>query len=115
MPCVNEVSVKDWVGFQAEADRILEDFEVRRGAGKGHVSEPLFRGQSDRSWPLLTTLERFSTKPWSVKRYYQLLLSVAPAVVSLTSREWNVGGDTDVDESYHGPPPGYEFMIYLRH
>jgi len=115
MPCVNEVSVKDWVGFQAEADRILEDFEVRRGAGKGHVSDPLFRGQSDRSWPLLTTLERFSTKPWSVKRYHQLLLSVAPAVVSLTSREWNVGGDTDVDESYHGPPPGYEFMIYLRH
>jgi len=112
---VSEVSVKDWAEFQAEADRILEDFEVRRGAGKGRVSDPLFRGQSDQPWPLLTTLERFSTKPWSVKRYHRVPLSVAPAVASLASREWNLGGDADVDEGHHGPPPGYEFMIYLRH
>lgn len=115
MGCVNEVSVKDWAGFQTEADRIQEDFEARRGAGKGYVSDPLFRGQSDHSWPLLTTLERFSAQPWSVKRYHRLLTSVAPAVVSLTSRRWDLGGDTEVDQSRHGPPPGYEFMIYLRH
>lgn len=33
----------------------------------------------------------------------------------MTSREWDLGGDTDVDQSHHGPPPAYEFMIYLRH
>src|SRR3990172_6319875 len=115
MGCVNEVSIKDWAGFQAEANRIQEDFEARRGPGTGHVSDPLFRGQSDHSWLLLTTLERFSTKAWSVKRYHRLLLSIAPAVISLTSKEWDLGGDTDVDQSRHGPPPGYEFMIYLRH
>lgn len=115
MGCVNEVSVKDWAGFQAEADRIQEDFEARRGAGKSRVSDPLFRGQPDHSWTLQTTLERFSTKPWSVKRYHRLLMSVAPAVISLTSKEWDLGGDMEVDQSRNGPPPGYEFMIYLRH
>ncbi len=115
MQYVNEVSVKDWASFEAQATRVLEDFEVRRGAGKGYFSDPLFRGQADQSWPLVTTLERFSTKPWSVKRYHRLVLSVAPAVVSLTSREWGLDRDREVDEGSQGPPPGYEFMIYLRH
>ena len=87
MPDVNEVPVKDWASFEAQATRVLEDFEARKKAGTGHMSDPLFRGQADQSWPLVTTLERFSTKPWSVTRYHRLLLSIAPAVVSLTSRE----------------------------
>jgi hypothetical protein len=115
MQYVNEVSVKDWAGFEAEAGGILEDFEARRGASNGNMSHPLFRGQADQSWPLVTTLERFSTKAWSVKGYHRLLVSVAPAVVSLTSKEWDVGQDGVIDEKYNGPPPGYEFMIYLRH
>ena len=115
MPHVNEVPVKDWASFEAQATRVLEDFEARKKAGTGYMSDPLFRGQADQSWPLVTTLERFSTKPWSITRYHRLLLSIAPAVVSLTSREWGLDRDREVDESYHGPPPGYEFMIYLRH
>lgn len=115
MPCANEVSVKDWVGFEAEAGRIVEGFEARRGAGSGYISHPLFRGQADRSWPLVSTLERFSTKAWSIKAYHRLLLSVLPAIASLTSRHWDLDRDMDVDESHHGAPPGYELMIYLRH
>ena len=115
MPDVNEVPVKDWASFEAQATRVLEDFEARKKAGTGYMSDPLFRGQADQSWPLVTTLERFSTKPWSVTRYHRLLLSIAPAVVSLTSREWGLDRDREVDESHHGSPPGYEFMIYLRH
>jgi hypothetical protein len=115
MPYVNEVSIKDWAAFEGEANRTLEDFQRRRAAGNGYQSHPLFRGQSDQRWSLVTTLERFSTKEWSVKSYYKILLSVAPAVASLTSRVWDLGRDLDVDESHHGPPPSYEFMIYLRH
>jgi len=61
MPHVNEVSVKDWADSEAQANRALEDFEGKRGAGTGHISDTLFRGQADQSWPLVTTLERFST------------------------------------------------------
>lgn len=95
--------------------RILDGFAARRLSSKGYMSDPLFRGQADQRWPLVTTLERFSTKPWSVKKYYRLVLAVAPAVNSLTLRAWPLDRGLEVDESYHGPPPGYEFMIYLRH
>lgn len=117
MPCVKEVLVEDWASYQAEVDQILENCEARRSTtSKGLVSAPLFRGQSNQSWPPLTTLERFSAKSWSIKRYHRLLQSVGPAVFSLTSKAWNLGEDPDnVDQSRHIPPPAYEFMIYLRH
>lgn len=116
MPCVKEVLVEDWAGYQAEVDRILEDFEAKRSITKDRVPTLLFRGQSKQSWSLRTTLERFSTKSWSIKRYHELLQSVGPTVISLTSKEWDLGEDSnDVDQSRYGPPPTYEFMIYLRH
>jgi hypothetical protein len=115
MPEVNEVPIKDWTAYDAEVSRILDDFEAKRGVGNGHVSHPLFRGHADHSWSLATTLERFSAKPWSVKSYHRILLAVAPAVASLATREWGLDRDAEVDEGRHGPPPGYEFMIYLRH
>src|SRR5438876_2258021 len=115
MPSVNDIRLKDWAGFEAEVDRILGDFDARRGTGTGYVSDPLFRGHADSSWPLVTTLERFSAKPWSVNAYDRLLRSVLPAVISLTSRDWELDSEEEMDEARHGPPPGYEFMIYLRH
>jgi hypothetical protein len=115
MQHVKEVGIDDWAGFDAEVTRILEAFERSRGGGKGYISAPLFRGQADLRWPLVTTLERFSTQSWSVKSYYRLMLSVAPAINSLTPRAWPLDRDLAVDEGDQGPPPGYEFMIYLRH
>jgi len=115
MPEMNEVPIKDWMAYDAEVSRMLDDFQAKRSVGTGSVSHPLFRGQADQRWSLFTTLERVSTKPWSVKSYYRLLLSVAPAIVSLTTREWDLDQDAEVDEGRHGPPPGYDFMIYLRH
>jgi hypothetical protein len=112
---MNEVVLEDWANFEAETSRILEEFQARKTAGKGYMSAPLFRGQADWRRPLATTLERFSAKAWSVKGYYRLLLSVAPAVTSLTSKAWPLDPDLEVDERWAGPPPGYGFMIYLRH
>jgi hypothetical protein len=115
MPSFSELRIEGWDAFEAEANRILESFETRTGAGTGYLSHPLFRGQSDQRWELTTTLERFSGKSWSVKDYYRLLLSIAPAVASLTPRAWSLDTNAHVDEGFHGPPPGYDFMIYLRH
>jgi hypothetical protein len=115
MPELNEIPIKDWAAYDAAVNRILDDFDAKRGVGKGYVSDPLFRGHADHRWPLTTTLERFSTKSYSVNSYHRILLGVAPAVTSLTPREWDLDRDEEVDEGFHGPPPGYEFMIYLRH
>jgi hypothetical protein len=62
MPRLKEVLVEDWASYQTEVDRILEDFEAKRSITKDRVPTLLFRGQSNQSWPLRTTLDRFSTK-----------------------------------------------------
>ena len=112
---MKEVILKDWESFEGEISRVLESVESRRAATIGYVSDPLFRGHANERWRLLTTLERFSKKPQSITGYYRILLSVLPAVASLTPRPWSLSRDLEVDEGNHGAPPGYEFMIYLRH
>lgn len=114
-PPTPEVFLKDWEAFEGEISRIFERLEKRRAATKTYVSAPLFRGHSDKRWRLLTTLERFSANRHSIKGYYRILLSVHPAVASLTGKAWPISPGLDIDESEHGPPPGYGFMIYLRH
>jgi len=112
---VQEVVLKDWAAFEGEISRIFESLDKTRARTNTYVSAPLFRGHADKRCRLLTTLERFSGKPHSIKEYYRILLSVAPTVASLTGKAWSISQDLNIDESYHGPPPGYEFMIYLRH
>ena len=50
----------------------------------------------------------------SISDYFGVVRGVRPAVVSLTGRAWQLS-EGPVDEGHHGPPPGYEFMIYMRH
>lgn len=112
---VNEVALTNWENFEAEITRIFERFEKTKTRATGYVLEPLFRGQADKRWHLRTTLERFSAKSHSIAGHYRLLLPVAHAVTSLTGRAWSLPSDCRIDESEQAPPPGYEFMIYLRH
>jgi len=112
---VKEVVLKDWDTFEGELSRFFDSHEKRKAATKLYISTPLFRGHADSRWHLLTTLERFSRKPHSITEYFRTLISLAPAVASLTTKAWPVDPDLKFDESYIGPPPGYEFMIYLRH
>ena len=116
MSGVNEIKVENWERFDAEITRVFERFEKTKASTtlKASVSEPLFRGQSDSRWQLRTTLQRFTAKPRTVSQYHRALSIVARAVESLTGRAWAIP-DGEIDESYHGPPPAYEFMIYLRH
>jgi hypothetical protein len=75
------------------------------------VSTPLFRGQSNASWKLKTTLERFTDRTFDMFEYFKTIRAVKPAVVSITGKEW------DLSEFRDGTPvpTGYEFMVYLRH
>ena len=36
-------------------------------------------------------------------------------MASLTLKSWDLDPKLIIDESYYGRPPGYDFMIYLRH
>jgi hypothetical protein len=117
-PKHQEVKVKKlncWEEFENEVSAIFLDIESRRKQTIFHVSHPLFRGHAKESWKLKTTLERYSEKVYSITDFYEILLSVKPAVASFTSKSWNLDPKLRIDEKYYGPPPGYDFMIYLRH
>jgi FRG domain len=111
-------ALNGWAAFESAASRMLDDFEKRRTQVKGYMSHPLFRGQANAEWRLQTTLERFSPKSWTVSDYFALIKVARLAVGSLTGRVWELPGlerGFNFDEDEQGPPPGYEFMIYLRH
>jgi hypothetical protein len=109
------VNLESWEAFETEAAAIFRKLEKRRTKTEMYVSPLLFRGHTQESWKLETTLERYTKTEFSITGYYRLLLTVAPTVESLTAKSWNLPHDLEIDESYYGPPPGYDFMIYLRH
>jgi len=135
MPDVKEVVLEDWESFEGEISRISEMVAQKKASpGSISVSDPLFRGQANQCWPLLTTLERFSKKPYSIEEYHRIVVAVAPAVASLTAKSSFLSPHREInllleDEERRqgdpgkgprlGPPPWpqheYEFMIYLRH
>jgi hypothetical protein len=104
-----------WEDFENEVSTIFIDLENRRKQTQFLISYPLFRGHAKGSWKLTTTLERYSNRDYSRTDYYKILLSVEPSVASYTSKSWNLDSNLKIDEKYYGPPPGYDFMIYLRH
>ena len=106
-----------WEDFETEVSAIFSGIEKKRKEAelKLFVNPPLFRGQAQESWRLKTTLERYSLKEYSITDYYQILLAVQPAVETFALKSWKLSNNLNIDESYHGPPPGYEFMVYLRH
>jgi len=113
-----EMEVKNlnfWEDFENEVSAIFIDLENRRKQTEFLISYPLFRGHAKESWKLKTTLERYSDKDYTISDYYNILLSVAPAVSSYTLKSWNLDQNLKINERYYGPPPSYDFMIYLRH
>jgi len=111
----NPILLDSWKNFETEVSRIFEAFE---GVRKGHpgfiIFPPLFRGHAQRCWTLKTTLERYLNKDeYSIKDYYNILRKINPVVESLTSKSWGLEDNPKFD--IFSPPPGYEFMVYLRH
>ena len=111
-----EIKLKTWEGFEAEFTKLFGTVkEKREETYETGVSDPIFRGHTERSWELKTTLERFTQQKYTKHEYHQLMQRINPAVASLTDRTWEPGEFKKRDESLHRPPQGYEFMVYLRH
>jgi hypothetical protein len=112
---MKEKRLNSWEEFETEVSAIFVDLEKKRKETPIYVSSFLFRGHSKESWKLKTTLERYSNKDYSIIDYYHILGAIEPAVASFTSKQWNFDPNLKIDESDYGPPPRYDFMVYLRH
>lgn len=111
------VKVSDWEAFEEEAKGLLAHWERQR-----FTSNLLFRGQSDSTWRLETTLERYAPDSLTVGDYYQTIYSAKGEIESLLERRWEILTLPDYDKwlgSQDGfgfsELPGSDYMIYLRH
>lgn len=119
------VSVPNWAAFTAELQKLRDEL-TKNASGK--PPDLLFRGQSDSSWPLTTTLERADCEGMSFDEYYRLTVHrVRPTVEALTDEMWDVPDyDTAMEHAFRSdrelfslrrfPSVSfYRYMVYLRH
>jgi hypothetical protein len=85
----------------------------------------LFRGLSDSSWALTTTLERANVEGTRVCEYHGLISRLQPQIESFTGSSWKIPQFPDVErllKNYPDMGPGgfpdqatYSYMVHLRH
>jgi len=111
---VETIDLDSWDTLEESLSSFFDEWNKRKKEEYPlHFSTPLFRGQSNSSWKLQTTLERFTNSTFDESDYYRTIRAVKPAVVSLTQKEWDLPEFNQ--ESIIPVPTGYEFMVYLRH
>lgn len=107
-------SWEEYVEKVAEIHRLVR---AKRGDA-GDISRTLFRGQSNSSWALKTTLDRAIRSPMPVKDYFRVLAKIKPQMETFTGLSWEFDRSAAQDwssELARDVPPGYDFMVYLRH
>lgn len=111
------IDLDSWNAFEKYLASFFSQWKkLKREKRPMTVSTPVFRGQSDASWNLETTLERFTNRKFSTFDYYSAIRSVKPAVVSMTEKEWQLPKfEKFKADKVLLVPIGLEFMVYLRH
>ncbi len=113
---VQTIPLKSWDEFEATIQTFFQRLESLRIERQPQtVSKPLFRGHVDASCKLETTLDRLCKCEITMEHYYRTILGVKPAIVSITEKNWDLPDHFKEAGGTPLPPPGYEFMIYLRH
>jgi hypothetical protein len=111
---------KDWEDFERQIQGV-RDAEM----SAGRTAEFLFRGLSDSTWELTTTLERAGREGTRISDYYGIISELRPQIESFTGSTWEIAPFPEVERTlrdWYGWGPGgfpraeeYSYMIYLRH
>jgi len=80
-----------------------------------------YRGQSDATWPLKTSLERYTGVNLSVGSYYKIIEEIQPMIETFTNNKWGLPTREDFIislasiGSYSDAPVPFHYIAYLRH
>jgi hypothetical protein len=77
-----------------------------------------FRGQSDASWGLKTTLERYTNHVFSIDEYRDLTLRIKPILEATTGGSWETSDWSDPSwpiDIFFRKVMNYDYLVYLRH
>lgn len=130
-----EISCNSWEYFVAELENLKAEKAKLCPQTKLHISDYIYRGQSDSSWKLETTLERYienTDKKYFLKLqdYYILITLIKPSLETLLNEKWDIISLQDYqnflsrnDNSFKYPvnpsDPKYlealSYFFYLRH
>lgn len=117
------IALSSWAGFKKWLIKLKRiQNELHDHSWGSFVSPLLFRGQSNSSWPLNTTLERWNPKEMSLLEYYRLLRRIQPQIETATSRQWDLIELDRVKEweettilLLEDKLPYHDYLAYLRH
>ncbi len=118
-PTIQVERLNSWDEFEEEIEREVQSLDKLEGESSGYISSLLFRGHTNQLWKLETTLERYlkdkrvAKTEFSWEDYCRLLISITPALNSLTGQKHDPGEVPIHPEKR--VPPGYEMMMHIRH
>jgi hypothetical protein len=116
---IEELELANWEDFVQAVNDIRSSEQP--------TSQPLlFRGQSNSSWELRTSLDRYNKEGMLFDNYYDVISSIRTQIETLTGTTWEIPeytlvkrlvGDYDALSLNltFGKNPAYEYMAYLRH
>lgn len=115
-------NLRSWTGFNK---KIFELNKLRKQLYRkknGRVSELLFRGQSNASWELDTTLDRYlNIEEYDASDYFETTKKVHAEIATFTGKRWKIDSkdfdewEEKFDPLFNRKFPAQEYMIYLRH
>jgi len=119
---MEQIDLKTWEEFEQRVEQLTRARSERKYATGDYISEYLYRGQSNSSWDLITTLERNVGRLMTLTEYYRILCAAKPQVETFTGATWEIPSFEDyamqLDNSGVLHPekfPAYEYFVYLRH
>lgn len=125
---MEERKLNDWSEFKENIEDIRDKFgyhelPIKNDQTLKEKNIVLFRGQQSASWPIKTTLERYTKGTFPVARYLLRATRIAHEIESFTGAKWNIpDGNVLIKEirekqdRLFGPHiPCYDYLVYLRH
>ncbi|MBW1909409.1 MAG: FRG domain-containing protein [Deltaproteobacteria bacterium] len=119
---MEEITVETWEEFEAKLADLLKQREEWTERTSLYISDLLYRGQSNSSWKLKTTLERVVHTQMSMYKYYKTIHSSRYRVETFTETSWDIPAPEKYKDWLENEVnlfldslPATNYMVYLRH
>lgn len=125
---MQQIDLNNWAEFKTVIDDIRKkygyhEYAIDSGEKVRRRNIVLFRGQHSAEWDLKTTLERKSSKTYTVSNYLKQSTRLVHELESFTGSKWGIDElsnltqeISDKQDSLFGPHlPRADYLIYLRH
>lgn len=122
---MDTINVTTWEEFKDRLNSLRDELMRPQEERVSTPADFLFRGQSNHSWSLLTTLERYAKMPRIPMWEYYLKIAASKFQIEVfTDSKWDDFPShkafqewlqDDQPFSYPQTLQGYDYMVYLRH